>query len=732
MTTEAGALPPTAAATAGRFAVRATPMRRLALALALAVAVAAGSIGFSVSQPWLGLDLLFDETRGGAVVQSSAGPSSHIPEGVVLVAASAAGDRLWLERDDLTGQVDGSFGPFAEFQRFMDRQGRYAAMMRAPELTFTAADGAAYVVRPDMAGRPIATLGTDFWIGVVVGVVAWLISAAIFAFRPGETSARYMLLSGAAMLFCAPIGVMYSARELGLPTLPFYLINGVNFLGGSLFAAAVLALLLYYPKKLAPRWVGWAIVGVFLLWYAAQAAGLFPDLTFARRFLVMCALGLSLVLSAVHWRLTGRDPLARAALSWFILSWVLVVTAFATLILAPQMFGIDTSAAEPYGFLLFLLVYAGLAVGIMRYRLFELGEWWVRIMAWTLGLVLLAALDMAFLAGLQLSSGLSLSLALLICGLVWLPARGWFAEKILHRRKTDDRALFEGVVQIGLSPSPDAQFDRWKAVLKSRFDPLRLELAERAPARSAVLADDGLALITPPVHGLPGLRLEYAHGGRALFSPADAAQADALAEMLGFVVDSRDSYERGVAQERQRIAGDIHDNLGATLLSALHSRDGERKDRFIRETLADLRSIVTEPTGDSATLADALARSRKEMAERLQARGVVLDWSADPAAEALEGVDSRLAQSLRAILRELTNNILKHAQARQVRVGLAREGGGLVLTVEDDGVGFDPATVIRGAGLGGLADRAARHGGTVDWSRRDDGRGMRTRIRLPA
>jgi len=705
----------------------AAPARLLALALAVAVLVIGGVLGFSVSQPWIGLNLQFDVEKGGAVVRSSAGPAAAIPPGTVIVAVTAAGDRLTLEKDDLTGQVDGSFGPFAEYRRFMHRQGRYAAMQRQPEMVFTDAAGRDWTVRPQPA-RPITSFGPDFWIGIVVGTFAWLIAAAIFVFRPHETSARYVLLSGAAGLLFIPIGPIYTSRELGLPETAFYLINGANFLGGSLFSAAVFALLLYYPRKIAPRWVGLAVVGLFLAWYAAQAVGLFPDLTFARRFLSLSALVGSFGLAAIHWRLTGRDPVARAALGWFLISWVVVVSVFAFTILAPQMFGVDTEAAEPYAFLLFLLIYVGLAVGILRYRLFELGEWWARIMAWTLGLVLLAALDMLFIAGLQLSAGASLSLALLICGLIWLPARTWIAERVLRRRRVDERALFEGVVQIGLTASPQEQLAGWTDVLKARFDPLRLDIAE--PVERPRLDADGLALVTPALHGLPSLRLEYAQGGRALFSPADVARAAGLADMLRFVFDSRDAYERGVTMERKRIAGDLHDNLGATLLSALHSRDGERKDRFIRETLADLRSIVTEPSGPATDLTETLAASRKEMAERLQARGVVLDWPLDGASS--DGVDSKIAQSLRAMLREITNNILKHAQASQVRVSLSRAGGDLLLCVEDDGDGFDPANVAQGAGLRGLADRARLHGGVVEWSKGRGGRGTKVSARLPA
>lgn len=705
-----------------------TPIRMLVFALAVAVIVMGGAIAAAVTQPWLGLNLRFDEKAGGFVVDGSAGPSRAIPKGTVIVALSGGGERLTPARKDLTGTVDGSFGPFAEYQAFMAKQGAYATMMRQPTMTLTDTRGRDWTIRPEQGGRPITSLGIDFWIGIVTATFSWLIAAAIFAFKPGEASARWVFVSGVSCLLFIPIGPIYTSRELGLPETMFYIVNGMNALGGFIYAAAFPALLLYYPRKLAPHWVGWAILAFYMVWYVAQAVGLFPNLTLARRWPALTAIGSAAVLSAIQWMRTGRDPVARAALGWFLVTWVVLAVVFVLLILAPQMFGVDTGAAEPYAFLLFLLTFVGLAVGIMRYRLFELGAWWARIMVWIGALVLLAGLDMLFLVGLRFSSEVSLSLALLVCGIAWLPLRGFVAERMIRRGKVDERATFEGVVQIGLTPAGGDQLAQWTDVLKGQFDPLRIDIAP-TPSDAGRIEEHGLALVTPQVAGLPSLRLEYAHGGRALFSPADVAQAKALSDMLRFVVESRDAYERGVTVERKRIAGDIHDNLGATLLSALHSRDGDRKDRFIRETLADLRSIVTEPTGDGAGLTETLARSRKEMAERLAARGIALDWSLEAAPD--EGVDSKVAQSLRAMLREITNNILKHAGASRVQVALAEADGALLLTVEDDGVGFDAATVTAGAGLGGLSERAARHGGDVAWSRGADGRGARITVRLP-
>jgi signal transduction histidine kinase len=63
---------------------------------------------------------------------------------------------------------------------------------------------------------------------------------------------------------------------------------------------------------------------------------------------------------------------------------------------------------------------------------------------------------------------------------------------------------------------------------------------------------------------------------------------------------------------------------------------------------------------------------------------------------------------------EALQNVAKHAGAdAQARVKLRHDHGALVLTVHDDGDGFDPDAMASGTGLLGMRDRLAAHGGTV-------------------
>jgi two-component system, NarL family, sensor histidine kinase UhpB len=144
------------------------------------------------------------------------------------------------------------------------------------------------------------------------------------------------------------------------------------------------------------------------------------------------------------------------------------------------------------------------------------------------------------------------------------------------------------------------------------------------------------------------------------------------------------------SQERQRIASDLHDDLGARLLSLAQAnpRD-EHTSRMARQALDDMRLSVRGLTGQSAPAAVVLADWRAENMQRLQAAGLEADWLASEPPEHLQ-LGSRLQVQLTRILRETISNVIRHAKARQVLVELCFSPTDLTLRVHDDGRGFTP------------------------------------------
>jgi signal transduction histidine kinase len=225
--------------------------------------------------------------------------------------------------------------------------------------------------------------------------------------------------------------------------------------------------------------------------------------------------------------------------------------------------------------------------------------------------------------------------------------------------------------------------------------------------------------------------LRYAAQGRRLFSSEDAKLATAALNMHRVVDQSHLAYERGVNVERDRISRDVHDNIGAQLLSALHAAEGSRKDALLRDALTDLRQIISDGFRSDFRLTDIFADLRAEMGDRLEAHGIAFDWNE---AEFINWDQRRvpflLVNTLRSVLREATSNIIKHAGAGRVCVTLTQSGDMLEIKITDNGVGFDASAVVRGEGLNNMTERATSQGGTVSFSREGGLTGVHLRVPL--
>jgi len=181
-----------------------------------------------------------------------------------------------------------------------------------------------------------------------------------------------------------------------------------------------------------------------------------------------------------------------------------------------------------------------------------------------------------------------------------------------------------------------------------------------------------------------------------------------------------------VAEERRRIARDMHDNIGVQLMSALHTEELLRKDRLVRDALADLRDIINA-VGAEAALPDLLADLRLEFAELLAARGIAFDW------RVLEPDHIQLAapgvQTLRAILREAVSNAFRHGEPSRIAVQIVTNAAGLLVEVSDDGRGFELVEVAGGNGLSNMRQRMAALGGRLTILPSE--RGVRVQAQFP-
>jgi len=260
--------------------------------------------------------------------------------------------------------------------------------------------------------------------------------------------------------------------------------------------------------------------------------------------------------------------------------------------------------------------------------------------------------------------------------------------------------------------------------------PLRLDDLTRDP-RSV-----GFPPNHPPMHsflGVPVMTRGVAFGNLYLaekqpagnFTEEDeeivrllAAQAAVAIENAGSV--QRDALRRAVqAQEaeRKRLARELHDETGQALMSILLGLSAvERAEsaEAARAAAGELRELVVETLQAVRRLAVELRPSALddfglEPALRRLGQTVREGGELDVQVEAMLGEERLPADvetALYRIVQEALTNAVKHAGAEHVSIVLTRKQRSVMVMIEDDGCGFDPAVISRdGLGLLGMRER---------------------------
>lgn len=176
---------------------------------------------------------------------------------------------------------------------------------------------------------------------------------------------------------------------------------------------------------------------------------------------------------------------------------------------------------------------------------------------------------------------------------------------------------------------------------------------------------------------------------------------------------------------RQRIAQDLHDEIGSSLGSiALIAQDilaEGGKDGPARDDLTEIKDIADETVSAMRDITRLMQSERygtddlptllRETADRML-RGIQHQIRIDGHAQTrLLAVDRQ--RDLILMFKEALHNITRHAAATEVSISLAPDRDSVVLTVQDNGRGFDPAAETSGMGLTNLRRRAAKHQGSA-------------------
>ena len=686
-----------------------SPTATLVAGFLVAGMVAASSLGLTLTQPWLGLRLAAAPAgTPGLLVHEARGPGAEIPTGTRLITLAGTQDStLVLDDGDITPEPDTRYAQVEAYRGFLLDQQALHERVTAGTVLLRDHDGHPYRITP-AAHRPWQDLPASFWLQLLVAVSGFLVGISVWTFRRSDPAAGYLAITGVGLLISAASAAVYSSRELALSSQLFRVLHAANGTGSLLFCAAFLATLWHYPTRLGRFDPGPALIVGYLLMALVSSLQWLPSFDVGLRLPILLGYCATIVLAALQWRRTRQRPLERAALQWFLLAWFSGSTAFLALVFVPALFGIDTGAMQAYAFALFLLIYIGVAFGIVRYRLFQLDRWWLNAWSFLLLLILLLAASLALFFVLDVDPLIACCLAIASTGWLYLPLQ----HRLSGRRRPPrlEKALpqlLQQVIDSGAT-APDAL---WRETLSRLFRPLDLR-SQAAPLRQATVEDNGLILQIPDVGRSGSLRLTSCEAGVRLFTEHDQAAAEAIRSVIERLLDYGRAVELGVERERLRVSRDLHDDIGAKLLELLHRCTGPTQDR-VRAILDELRLVTASLGSRGETLEDLLGICRAEAGERLEDTQTALQWRQTDDLPQVR-LSPQQALLIVRVLREGIENVRRHAsQARRVGVDICCDEAGIALHVRNDGGAISDSTSGDGSTLITLRSRAATLGGDL-------------------
>ena len=220
------------------------------------------------------------------------------------------------------------------------------------------------------------------------------------------------------------------------------------------------------------------------------------------------------------------------------------------------------------------------------------------------------------------------------------------------------------------------------------------------------------------------------------FDDADVDLVRGLAAHAAVVIENarlfEASRERSITEERSRLARDLHDaltqrlfSLNLTLEAAAATADGtnpattveaiHQAQGLVESALAELRSLIFE-LRPPALEADGLLGALRKHAALLSRAHAVPVTVTDARSPGSPGPSATGERELWRVAEEALSNALRHAGASEIRVTV-EEDGDTVLSVADNGVGFDPdarSIAARRLGLVSMRERIEAAGGTFE------------------
>ncbi|NOX09957.1 MAG: hypothetical protein GXP22_10830 [Gammaproteobacteria bacterium] len=172
--------------------------------------------------------------------------------------------------------------------------------------------------------------------------------------------------------------------------------------------------------------------------------------------------------------------------------------------------------------------------------------------------------------------------------------------------------------------------------------------------------------------------------------------------------------EQAENNERERIYRNMHDDMGAKLLSMIYQSEPGEMNTLARSAMNDLRAIVSKTQGNKYQLKDTLEKWQHISHKRCKEAGFNCHWSQNKIPDDIILKDTS-DKNLQRIQTEAITNAIKHSHGKNIFINIRYRLNCLYTQVTDDGDSSQNTHWIEGRGMNSMRYRIKKLGGNIRW-----------------
>lgn len=693
-----------------------SPIKTIALGSLVGLLLIIYLTYFSLQQPWLGIHIQYQPGQPSLHVNKvfkNSPASNIISPGDEIIAVKK--DNKIIAIDSLLNLQEPAFLPtYQAHNKFTQLQDEFYSIFNKGTFTLILKDKSVDI--SPQSSRPLSSLPfKSYWLIMFFGFTAFVIGLNIWSFRRGIIVSRILAVAGTGLFIGASFNAVTLAREIALSENFYYTISSISHFGIILLAFSTIAILWHYPHRISPFPATSIIYLVGLLIWINQTwqITLMPFHAYYFHFLIDF---IFLAAFAIRqWHRARESTADQSALLWLLITLLISLGLTIVLFYIPTIYSAQPILPVSATYFSALLLFLGLAMGVVKFRLFDLPSVWMEVWVLIIGGGLLLLVDIALVYLIHLTSGVAFILSAMIVGWIYFPARQWLSINILKLKPKSIEHYFPLLIEQLITTQSSQSFDKkWNDILHEVFLPLEIKtLSEQQ--ENIIISDNGIQLHVPSLDKKSSLLLIYKDLGNKLYTNNDIELCQSLYELTRYTANIKKDHEEGAHEERSRIARDLHDDIAAQLLTLIHRSKDNKTIEKSRSILKSLRqTIYSLDTDTSINLNAVLENIYQLCTEKTNLANLEFSWESIIFPDEIM-LSTRQQINLHYCFDEILSNIIKYSNASKITLIVNMQNSILNIELCDDDLTAGNDNWRKDDGLNNITTRIQEINGDVRW-----------------